>query len=153
MPLRSRLTVLSRGTPLLHSLAHWLICGNLLSFAPGVVSLRWVGWDWPWEKMVGRKLLTAASMYHTHPTQRRLGLGNREAGVACYLVAPSQPRCFSVSVLWELRGRRAAAAFKYPREAPRAHSVPGCLGRQPIGIEAVLAARGGRVLAQGPGAG
>lgn len=100
------------------------------------------------ENVDGRQAARAAPGSHTHPPRWRLGLGTGEAGVARYLAAPSQPRCFTVAVLAGLWCGDSGQPLNTGRSPSRARRVLGCPGRQPIGVEVVLALRGGGVLAR-----
>lgn len=121
---------------------------NLCPLAPGLSRPGEFGWDWGWVRMVGeegvggRCAVRPAPGSHTPQPHRRLGLGTGEAGVARYLVAPSQPRCFPVAVLTRLRrgGQRQPLKSGQGPHAPTASLVaPGDsqlgLRSLPLGVE------------------
>lgn len=112
---------LTRGTPFLRSLLTRFSVVNLA----GVVSPKLAGWAWGWIKTVGEEDVDglhagrAAPGSHRHPPRQRLGLGMGKAGVARYLTARSQPKCFTVAVLVGLWG-----AGRQPLNTGRSPRVP-----------------------------
>lgn len=62
-----------------------------------------LGRDGGEEGVGGRRAVRPAPGSHTPPPHRRLRLGTGGAGVARYLAAPPQSRCFTAAVLARLR--------------------------------------------------